>query len=302
MAVIGARPLANAGAEVIGLNLEVDIPEDVRADLYGLWLQYGVLVFRDAALTSPQHLKLSRCFGTLKIHPIKVNHVDGQPELITVGGNGDGRGAIYLVDDELRYGYTYWHQDMAYTPSISKGAMLRMIKTPTAGGKTAWVDTIKAYAALPSELKKRIATLEVLQRFKLTPDRAWGQPDITLQMSSEQRNPLAQFVDSTYFPPVIHPLLIMHPEAKRNALLLSPLHFDKVLGLPDAEGSALYEELIAFCLRSEFVYTHDWAQNDLVLWDNRRTMHLALGYPVEGERLAYRATLDGDFRSGRYAQ
>jgi taurine dioxygenase len=302
MALINAHPLANAGAEVIGLSLESDISEAVRADLYELWLQYGVLVFREAASTSSQHLKLSRCFGTLKIHPIEVNHVDGQPELITVGGNGDGRGAIYLVNDEPRYGYTYWHQDMAYTPSISKGAMLRMITPAIAGGKTAWVDTIKAYAALPSELKSRIADLEVLQRFKLTPDRAWGQPGITLQMSTEQKTPLAQFVDSTHFPPVIHPLVITHPEAKKKALLLSPLHFDKILGLPDAQGSALYEELMEFCLQSEFIYTHDWAENDVVLWDNRRTMHLALGYPVEGERLAYRATLDGDFKTGRYAQ
>jgi len=296
MTNLSVTPLAHAGAAIEGLELDEVISEGTRAELNDIWREFGLLVFRGVGTSVQRHINLARCFGTLKIHPIKSKHVEGHPELISVGG--EDRGAVYIVNGKPLHGYTYWHQDMAYTPSISKGSMLRMVTPATEGGKTAWTDTMKAYAALPEDMKAKIEGLEMLQRFKINPDRPWGQPSVTLEEPAGQNVCLADFGD---FPPVIHPIVVRHPDVGRKTLLVSPLQFDRILGVSDAESDELFDRLTTHCLRDDFTYTHTWAENDMVLWDNRRTMHIALGYPANAYRLAYRVTLEGDFQTGRFA-
>jgi taurine dioxygenase len=108
---------------------------------------------------------------------------------------------------------------------------------------------------------------------------------------------LAEFGDS---PLVRHPMVLTHPESGLKSLLLYPLGYLRVLGLDQGEGDALYDQIVGHALQDKYCYRHHWRPHDMVLWDNRRTMHMAFGYPYEMKRHGFRTTLKNDFRVGRY--
>jgi taurine dioxygenase len=103
-------------------------------------------------------------------------------------------------------------------------------------------------------------------------------------------------------PHVVHPLVQLHPETGRKSLGISPLSIVGILGLPKDESDALLKELVEFTLRPEFMLIHEWTVNDMIVWDNRRTIHSVLGYPYGQQRVAHRTTLSGKVNSGRLYQ
>ena len=102
------------------------------------------------------------------------------------------------------------------------------------------------------------------------------------------------------FPEVAHPLVWRHPESGRDALMTSPTHLRDVVGMDRAEGDAILTELVAHVTDGRFTYVHEWEQGDMVLWDNWRTMHTALGTPPECEREVQRTTIKGELQTGRF--
>jgi taurine dioxygenase len=95
-------------------------------------------------------------------------------------------------------------------------------------------------------------------------------------------------------------MVVTHPETARKSLLLSPWGFMRVLGMDQEEGDALFDEVVAHTVQDKYCYRHTWSANDMVLWDNRRTMHTALGYPYDMTRVGLRTTLKGHMAVGRY--
>ena len=176
--------------------------------------------------------------------------------------------------------------------------MLRMITKSKRAGNTLWADTSKAYDALPRDIAERIASLETLQCYTDMPRRTWGMPGSSLRYATPDEGPQSEVVVPD-FPHVAHPMVVTHPENGRKALLLSPLGYLTILGLPEDEADDLFETVVAHTLRDEFCYDHWWAENDLVLWDNRRTLHNATGFPVDDDRMINRATLAGPQPTGR---
>ena len=291
MPEITYEPLRNFGMEVVGLDLDQPIDPATAGELYNAWLRHGVLLFRKAGTSADIHLALSRVFGTLEEHVVKQILVKDTPELIFLGSEGDERGPATIIDGEKRAGFIFFHHDTNYGPTMPKGAVLRMVRVPENGGDTVWTDTIRAYEALPDHVKARIETLETLQSacggLPLR-GRLWGWAGHSASHANDLH--LAVISPSTRAMRT-EPMVVVHPETGRKGLNLSPLNFVRVLGMEEAEGDALYDEVVGIALRPEFSYRHKWSEYDMVVWDNRRTMHCGMGYPYEQKRFAYRTTL-----------
>jgi taurine dioxygenase len=294
------KALESIGAEIVGLDPNA-LTDEVQRDLYATWMEYGVLLFREGAADPETHLNLAKVFGDLEIHPVKSLLVEGQEELIWLGGQGKNSGGARVIDGDVRLGHTYWHQDTAYTPNICKGSMLRMVTKSKRAGNTLWADTSKAYDALPKDLAERIANLETLQQYTDLARTTWGMPGHEVRQATPEEGPASQ-VEVPDFPHVAHPMVVTHPENGRKALLLSPLGYLTILGLPEDEADEIFEAVVAHTVKPEFCYEHWWTENDLVLWDNRRSLHYAMGFPVDDNRIIQRATLSGPLPTGRLCE
>jgi taurine dioxygenase len=289
-------PLERIGARIEGIDWAKPVSDRDARHLYGAWLDSGVLVFPRAATSTEIHLKISLLFGELEEHPLKALHVSGSKELIYFGGE-EQKGKGTIVDGQHLAGFLYAHQDTAYTPNLCRGGALRMIQVPEDGGDTIWYDTAKAYQDLPDELKCRLETLSTIVQIKLTPPvPLWGQQHRSARAVDPKD---LETRGIPILPPVVHPMVITHPESKLKSLLISPSGYVRILELDQAESDALFEQLVSHAMKPAYQYRHRWSVDDLVLWDNRRTMHMATGYPHHQSRLAYRTTLKGHMPTGR---
>lgn len=298
---ITSKPLAGGvGLEIVGLDPTRPASQTERDELNRLWLEAGILLFRGIGTSPEVQLEISRCFGELDVHPIESIRVSGYPELIWLSNMGKQMAPVYYYDDQPTIGRIPWHTDLVYTTTPNRGALLRMLEMPAEGGETGWVDTAMAYDALSDEMKERIEGLEVLFEFVLNPeDMRFGKPENMRCATNE--NETKQEIEYPDFPDIIHPLVWTHPISGRKALNISPLHLREVVGLPKAEGDAILDELVAHATKSEFYYVHKWEPNDMVLWDNLRTMHKAFGNPPEVNRLVHRTTIKNGIQLGRVA-
>ncbi len=288
------------GAEVSGLTIDGPIDASTQERLNALWLDVGILVFKGLGVSPEAQLHLSRVFGTLEVHPIESIRVDEYPELIWLSNKGRKMASVYYYDDEPVIGRIPWHTDLVYTTTPCRGALLRMIEKPDLGGETGWIDTAMAYDALPDELKTRIEGLQALFQFILEPgEMRFGRPhNVRKEMEGEGARQDIAFPE---FEDVVHPIVWTHPVSGRKALNVSPLHIRHLVGMENEEGDDLLKSLVDHATQKKFTYFHDWAPNDMVLWDNWRTMHCAQGNPPEETRLVHRTTLHGDHAFGRVA-
>lgn len=259
-------------AELIGADLTaeptpglVDIVETAMA-------RYGVLVVRDARITDVQHKRFSRAFGPLEI-PSRIPGAarpEGRrvmdPELF-YAGNLDKDGEIIPYGSEgykLAQGAERFHTDSSFHTMPTKWSLLLGHETPPpeAGGDTLFVDARAAYDGLDDAMKARIENLVGIHDFWEGRRRAGLKGEITPEM----RKILP-------FPAVGHPLVRTMPYG-RKALYVGG-HCVGVAGVEPQEGQALVEALYAHATQDKYVYRHRWRQHDLVIWDNRCTMHAA---------------------------
>jgi taurine dioxygenase len=300
---LSIRPLAaNIGLEVGGIDLDRPLGADISKALHDAFIQAGILVFRRAATGPEAHLSLSRCFGELQRHPVRENWAAGYPELVDISYR-PGLGstvALYEVDGQRRGGWLPWHSDLRYMSKINRGGILRSIRTPREGGRTGFVDQIAAYVTLPETLKQRIDALHVVYQLRsdFTQEK-FGKPEsLKLITNAAALEAMAARIDQD-FPPVVHPMVYVQQETGRKVLNVAPTSAIGIHEMPGSEGDALLEEVIAYTLNPALAYWHDWQENDLVLWDNWRTLHCAEGVPEDCVREMQRTTIAGDYALGR---
>ena len=286
---------------VSGLAREAIADPDVRKTLYDLWIDKGVVVFKDMTDLDTQ-IELSEIFGEPEEHPLLVG-VDRPREHKVIADieYDEEDGDLYEIDGELRGGYLPWHFDLAYVDRINHGGILRPAVLPKRGGETGFIDRIAAYAALPDELKERIENLSVIHAFATDATKAkFGQrPDRCIRLSWK----IVKAADHPSLQHrVIHPLVYTQPETGRKVLNVSPWHAIAVEGMENEEGDAILHEVIDRMIQPELAYVHDWQMNDMVLWDNWRMLHSAFGVPVGEQRRMRRTTIAGDYALGRKEQ
>jgi taurine dioxygenase len=274
--VRSGRPI---GASVSGVSLNA-LPEDAFETIRGLVHECGVIAIKDQDLSEPDQIGFARRFGDLQKIFIKEALSTDYPELFFVSN---------IIEDGKPKGSTdagrFWHTDGAYLSKPHSVSMLYAIEIPykdgIALGDTDFAGMGAAFDALPEEMKQRIDGLRAIH-------------DVNYRYGRTQNaeNMLKRTVE---FPPVSHPLVIRHPATGRKCLYLSEGYTSAIEGLPEAESAALLKQLCEHAQRPEFQYRHSWSPGDLLIWDNRSTLHHAnFDYALPQRRLMRRATVAGE--------
>ncbi len=286
-------PLSDAmGARVTGLDLSKPISKDMFEQVLAAWYEHLVLVFTDQNITNEQHINFSSRFGPPEIHPEDKYLLDDHPEILLLTNRKDQKGDYISLKD----GGSVWHSDLSYMDHPSRCSLLYGIEVPPDGGDTEWINMYKAYETLPKETKKRIANLNAAHQFdnRLNPRLERPKDASEVAGAGSIWSPLTDDVKART-PDAIHPIVRTHPDTGRKALFINRRFTIKVDGMDPDEGENLLLDLISHAENPDFSYRHTWAKGELVLWDNRCTMHIARGGVPEGQiRTMQRVTITGD--------
>ena len=257
----------NFAAEVGDVNL-ARLAEADLAEIKEAFWKYAVLVFPEQHLTEDQHLAFARHFGPVetdrvldqKVTPHRLDQSFADISNLTPDGKiwaEDSRQRMYKAGNKL------WHTDSSFKRLPGLASLLYSRTVAPMGGHTEFADQRAAYDALPAVTKAKLKGL-VAEHSIATSRRKSGFTEFN---EDEGRR----------LPPVPQALTRTIPQSGRKSLYVAS-HAGRIFGMPDAEGRALIDELIAHTTQRQFVYTHRWRPNDLVMWDNRCTMHRGTDY------------------------
>jgi taurine dioxygenase len=269
------------GAEVRGIDLRT-LDDAGFASLRRAWLDNLVLLIRDQSLSDAELIAFSQRLGDLDLAPIQETgrrFVEGLPELYIVSNvikDGTPIGS-------LGNGEAVWHTDMSYVEVPPQASALYALEVPPTGGDTSFVNMYAVYDSLADDLKARIAGLRV-------------KHDGTYNSGGFLRQGVTPTDDPRTSPGTLHPLVYVHPETGRPALYLGRRRNAYVDGLPLDESEALLDELWASVDGERFGWTNVWREGDLVLWDNRCTMHRRDSFDPSTRRVMHRTQIKGTER------
>lgn len=264
---------AALAAEVQGVDLR-QVDDDAFSFMHQAWLDNLVLLFRGQSLSDQQMIAFSRRFGELDWAPVQENgrrFVEGHPEIYVVSNvveNGVPIGS-------LGAGEAVWHTDMSYQPQPPKASMLYALEIPSAGGNTWFCNMYRAWEEMPLPLKRRV------EGRRLKHDGTYNSGGYVREGVTATDDPVSS--SGTY-----HPIGLRHPETGRIALYLGRRRNAYIEGLPLAESEALLDELWSFATRPEIAWGHRWRVGDVVLWDNRCTMHRRDPFDASARRIMHR--------------
>lgn len=265
---ITVTPLdAALGARVTGLDI-TNIHADDAKDLHQAWLKYHVLVVNGPVVSEDQLVKFGQCFGTLENARLK-SVLASRPEIMVISNireNGETVGA--LPDGELTFHFDRIHQKVP-----NKAGVLHAIEIPTTGGDTWFSDMSLAYDTLPDATKQRLEGLTALNTYE------YGQ-------THSENKTLTQAA-----PSAVHPVVRTIPETGRKALYVCRLMTDRIIELSETESRALLDELCDHAENQRFVYAHRWQPGDILIWDNRCTIHARTDFDGGQRRLLKRVTV-----------
>jgi taurine dioxygenase len=257
------------------------VDEAAFARILAAWHEHAVLLFRGQDLTPDELIAFSRRFGELDQAPIQENgrrFVEGRPELYIVsnvlGSDGQPIGS-------LGNGEAVWHTDMSYLPRPPKASMLYALEIPPSGGDTHFASMVAAYESLPPALQARAQGLMV-------------KHDGTYNSGGFVRAGVTPTDDPRQAPGHLHPLVCRHPDTGRPMLYLGRRRMAYIDGLDLAESEALLDELWSYATRPEICWKNQWRVGDLVLWDNRCTMHRRDPFDAAARRVMHRTQVKGE--------
>jgi alpha-ketoglutarate-dependent 2,4-dichlorophenoxyacetate dioxygenase len=247
--------------------------------------KYAVLVFRDQDITDAQQLAFTESLGKIE-HAIgtslRAANETRLPTTFADVSNLDKNNKPYPRDDRRRLfaiGNRLWHSDSSFKVVPAKYSLLHALSIPSKGGNTQFADMRAAYDALDEETKELVEDM-VCEHSQMYSRQIIGFTDFT----DEERE---------RFRPVRQCMVRTHPVTGRKSLYLSS-HAGQIVGWPMPEARGFLRDLIEHATQREFVYTHKWRLGDLVMWDNRQTMHRARPFPAHEPRDMRRTTLAGD--------
>ena len=273
------RPCPGAlGAEIEGLDAGRIDAADV-AELRRALDRHMVLFLRGQRLDREQHKAFSRGFGPLCRVPF-VKPMADDPDVIAVLKEADETGIANFGGD--------WHSDFSCLERPPMGSVLYALEVPPAGGDTLWANMCLAYERLPPETRRRLDGLTAIHTGRPYGTRsALKVPNPARSIRIARSDPAADLMTP-------HPVVRVHPGSGRRALYVNPIYTSHIEGLPAAESKALLATLYRHATRPEFTWRHRWRAGDLVIWDNRVTLHYACNDYDGHRRLLHRTTIAGE--------
>jgi taurine dioxygenase len=271
------RPLGTLGAEIRSVDLARTTAKQIDA-IKSAWYRHDVLVFREQKLTDDDLLAFSRHFGRLDPPPNQGagrKSPAGYPDVYVVSNVLDQQGEpIGALGD----GEAAWHTDMSYAPEPPDASMLYSLEIPREGGDTCFCSMKSAFAAMPPALRERIRGLDI-------------KHDGTYDSGGYVRKGLTASDDPRTSVGTPHPAVIEHPVSGDVGLYLGRRRNAYIMGLELAESERLLDEIWSYAETA--IYRHRWALGDLVLWDNRTTMHRRDAFDPKARRVMHRTQIKG---------
>ena len=264
------------GAEIGGVRLGGDLPEETVAEVRAALLAHKVIFFRGQDhLDEAAHEAFAQLLGTPVAHPT-VPSVDGRYAL----GIASHHGARA----------NQWHTDVTFVPAYPAFSILRAVTVPPYGGNTLWANTATAYAGLPEPLRALADSLRALHSNEY--DYAAVRPDALPEALAQYRE---VFTSTSFL--TEHPVVRVHPETGERSLLLGNF-VQRIAGLTGRDSRALLDLFQAHIERPENTVRWQWRAGDVAIWDNRATQHYGVDDSDEHERTLRRVTVDGDVPVG----
>jgi alpha-ketoglutarate-dependent 2,4-dichlorophenoxyacetate dioxygenase len=254
------------GGEILGVDVAADVARTAIEAIEAAMDRYAVCVLRGAIISDDEQIRFSAKLGEIS-YALNPGRATGQSarlrhELYDISNLNEGHG-ILAADDRRRIyreGDRLWHTDRSFVVADTTYSLLSAREVPPEGGDTEFADMRAAYDALPETMKARVEGLSCEHsiwhsRCLAGATMAMFRPDEIAAM-----------------PGAVQPLVRVHPRTGRKSLVLAA-HAARIIGMPSEEGRALLQELTTFATQKQFVYVHHWSVGEMVIWDNRCTMH-----------------------------
>ncbi len=276
------RPLHPAlGAEVTGVDMRHPLDSDTFTAVHEAWMAHLVLVFPAQHITDDEHVAFTQSFGEPEIFHQNIIRSRRVKEIFRVS-NVDDDGVLMPPDHPTVKQVSlaqFWHTDSSYREIPCVGALLHGVETSTTGGETQFTNMYAVYEALPELLKKQVQGRRARHNFGHLHKLASLKP-----LTAEE---------AAAMPPVWQPMVRKHPVTGRVSLYISPIYNDEIEGLSEAELLTLIKDLTDIAAQPQFVYRHRWSPDDVVMWDNRCTMHQVTPHDPTERRVMHRTTIVG---------
>ncbi len=277
MSKISVTPLSTAcGAEISGADLKKPLEPSIAAEINQAWLEYCVIVIRDQNLSDIDQVNFAEAFGpvgdylrpdTLRNRAMKDRH---RAVMFVSNIVEDGEAIGTLPDGEMMF-----HTDTGYAQNPHKATTLYAIEIPNTGGNTIFSNQYKVYKALPQRLKNLLVGRHAHHAY-----------EFGVMIKDKE------FYDGAEIPTAIHPIFRPHSETGRPTVYVNELMTESIEGLSAKESRQALDEIFALQREDRFCYEHVWRKGDLVMWDNRCTLHARTDFPKDQRRLLRRVTIE----------
>ena len=268
------KPLSNLmGAEITGIDLRNNISKETKAELLKAITNHLVVCIKDQKLSPSKLADVSRLFGKPKQYFVKDETVDDIPEVIVVSNRTrENKPKVYA---------SHWHTDDSYRKKPATLTFMYPDILPENGGGTDFINCYSVYEDLPQELKIKIKKLRAVHKWQ-----SRRNVSEVVKLTKEQENDA---------PPVEHPLIRTHPMSNKKSVYINPNRIDHISGFNETDSDKLLDEIYEFSFQDKYQYRHTYEKGDLVIWDNRCTMHKAnSNYDVSHLRIMHRVMLEGE--------
>jgi alpha-ketoglutarate-dependent taurine dioxygenase len=270
------------GAEVRSVDFNRPLPDATVAAIKQAWADHLVLVFPGQHVTDEQHVAVTRYFGEPEVFHQDIIKSKRVREIFRVANTDDDGKIMPPSHPTMRQlsGAQKWHTDSSYRERPAVGSLLHGIEVSRTGGITCFTNMYAVYEALPERLKAKVQGRRARHDFGMLARELGARQPTEAERKS--------------MPAVWQPMVRIHPVTGRKSLFISPIYNDAVEGMDDAEAVNLIRELTEFAEQKQFVYEHRWETDDILMWDNRCTMHYVTPYDPTERRVMHRTTIAGD--------
>jgi alpha-ketoglutarate-dependent taurine dioxygenase len=268
------------GARVRGVDMRTAEGDALR-QVHDLWMEHLVLVFPGQHITDEEHVEFTRKLGEPEIFHQDIIKSKRVREIFRVSNVND-EGVLMPPDHPVAKQIAlaqFWHTDSSYLAVPCTGALLHGIEVSRTGGETQFTNMYMVYEQLPERLKQQIAGRKARHNFG------------NLHSLTKLREMTAE--EKARVPAVWQPMVRIHPVTRRKSLYISPIYNDEVEGMDKEAAKALIDELTAFASQKQFVYAHRWETDDVLMWDNRCSMHAVTPFDPRERRVMHRTTIIG---------
>lgn len=268
------------GAEISNIDLSQDLSEEKLDQIYQDLIDYKVIFFRNQEISPKNHIALAKSFGEIEPpHPV-YPHVRDFPEIVLLENDANNPPDT----DE-------WHTDVTFKSDPAFASILYSKIIPPSGGDTLWCSLSAIYEALPSDTKKYLETLRAVH----------DMGSFRNNFIDDDNEKSAQNVNEGFqkFGNAIHPMVKVHPISKNKLLYINPGFTSQIVGMNMTDSNNLLTYLFNFMNKPEFQIRFKWSANTIAIWDNRCTMHYAIGDYMPHHRQMNRITVLNDKRDDK---